>query len=94
MLIIKLIIICQEVSTKINTPQEHTSGKDFTSKWIIISSNRYGANNLQFGLYYDKVFKKEYLPTRIRYNQFFFYAGLIYFVYTLHTRNWMFVSEE
>ena len=54
----------------------------------------YGANNLQFTIYYDKVFRKEYLPSRIRYNQFFFYAAAIWFVYTLHQRNWMFTSED
>ena len=48
--------------------------------------NRYGATNLQFGIYYDKVFKKEYLPSRIRYSQFFFYSAALYFFYTLHTR--------
>ena len=44
----------------------------------------YGANNLQFTIYYDKVFRKEYLPSRIRYNQFFFYSIFIYFLYNLH----------
>ena len=37
----------------------------------------YASQNLNFSLYYDKLYKKEYLPSRIRYNQFFFYAGLI-----------------
>ena len=36
----------------------------------------YMHNNLNFGIYYDKIYKKEYLPSRIRYNQFFFYAAL------------------
>ena len=34
-------------------------------------------NNGGFSIYYDKLYKKEYLPTRIRYNQFFFFASLI-----------------
>ena len=36
----------------------------------------YVAANAGFGIHYDKIFKKEYLPSRIRYSQFFFYAGL------------------
>ena len=37
----------------------------------------YAAANFNTGLYYDKIYKKEYLPSRIRYNAFFFYAALI-----------------
>ena len=32
-------------------------------------------NNGLPAVYYDKIYKKEYLPSRIRYNQFFFFAG-------------------
>ncbi len=53
---------------------------------MTIHTIRYGSTNLQFGLYYDKVFKKEYMPSRIRYNQFFFYAIFAYFIYTVHTK--------
>ena len=35
----------------------------------------YMLHNFNFGLYYDKIYKKEYLPSRIRYNQFFFFAA-------------------
>ena len=34
------------------------------------------------------------MPSRIRYNQFFFYAGFAYFIYTVHSRNWMLVDES
>ena len=47
---------------------------------------RYGAGNLNFGVYYDKVNRKEYLPSRVRYNQFFFYAIAVYFFATLHSK--------
>ena len=43
----------------------------------------YLGHNLGFGIHYDKIYKKEYLPSRVRYSQFFFYTGLItgcYFV--------------
>ena len=53
----------------------------------------YSANNLHVSIYYDKIFKKEYLPSRIRYSQFFFFSGLAYFLYTVHTCNWMFADE-
>ena len=43
--------------------------------------------NFNFGVYYEKIFKKEYLPTRIRYNQFFFYAGLIGGYFWLKSQN-------
>ena len=36
----------------------------------------YYAQNFNFAIYYDKLYKKEYLPSRIRYNQFFFFASL------------------
>ena len=36
----------------------------------------YAANNLNFGIYYDKIYTNAYLPNRIRYNQVFFYAIL------------------
>ena len=36
----------------------------------------YYTMNYNFSIYYDKMYKKEYLPSRIRYNQFFFYATL------------------
>jgi hypothetical protein len=32
-------------------------------------------------LYYNKKYTKEYLPSRIRYNQFFFWAGMAAFFY-------------
>ena len=54
----------------------------------------YGASNLQFGIYYDKVFRKEYLPSRIRYNQFFFFAFLGCFLFNLHSRHWSFTNEK
>ena len=31
--------------------------------------------NTNFGIHYNKIFKKEYLPSRIRYNQFFFWIA-------------------
>ena len=40
-------------------------------------------NNIGFRIHYDKIFKPEYLPSRIRYNSFFFYAGLGMFLYWL-----------
>ena len=36
----------------------------------------YAANNLNFSIYYDKIYTNAYLPNRIRYNQFFFYSLL------------------
>ena len=36
----------------------------------------YYGRHLNFSIYYDKIYKKEYLPSRIRYNQFFFYTAL------------------
>ena len=51
-----------------------------------VEYSRYGANNLNVTVYYDKVFKKEYLPSRIRYNQFFFYSLAFYFLYTVHNK--------
>ena len=36
----------------------------------------YTLNNLNFGIYYDKIYTNAYLPNRIRYNQFFFYSLL------------------
>mgnify|MGYP006130177303 CR=1 FL=1 len=36
----------------------------------------YLSSNIGFGIHYDKIYKKEYLPSRIRYSQFFFYTGL------------------
>ena len=44
---------------------------------------QYAVHNLNFGIYYDKLYKKEYLPSRIRYNQFFFYAALGFSAYYL-----------
>ena len=38
---------------------------------------QYSGMNFSFSLYYDKLYKKEYLPSRIRYNQFFFWAAFI-----------------
>jgi len=46
------------------------------------------------GVYYDKVFKKEYLPSRIRYNQFFFYAFLLSSCYYLSRKHWGMVDEK
>ncbi len=40
------------------------------------------------------MFRKEYLPSRIRYNQALFYGVGIWFLWTLHQRNWMFTSED
>eukprot|EP00347_Sterkiella_histriomuscorum_P014692 403359914 len=54
----------------------------------------YACNNFGFSIYYDKVHKKEYLPSRVRYNQFFFYSVLFYFVFKqAHTR-WQLVDER
>ena len=47
---------------------------------------RYGASNIGFSIYYDKVFKKEYMPSRIRYNQFFFYSVLGYCLYNFYNK--------
>lgn len=52
---------------------------------LLICLYRYSACNLQFTVYYDKVFKKEYLPSRIRYNQFFFYLALGYWIYHMNS---------
>ena len=43
----------------------------------------YAGQNIGFGIHYDKIYKKEYLPSRIRYNQFFFYAGFFGMSYYL-----------
>ena len=43
----------------------------------------YASVNFGFSIYYDKIYKKEYLPSRIRYSQFFFYTLLFGGVYTL-----------
>ena len=34
--------------------------------------------NMGTPIYFDKVHKKEFLPTRIRYSQFFFYSLAFY----------------
>ena len=80
------MIICQ-VSPRTRRQPSSTSEDVSTSKPHPNNSRlaRYGATNLQFGIYYDKIFKKEYLPSRIRYNQFFFYGITLWFFYTLHT---------
>ena len=36
----------------------------------------YYTHNFNFSIYYDKLYRKEYLPSRISYNQFFFYSAL------------------
>ena len=38
---------------------------------------QYAEQNLVPTIYYDKLYRKEYLPTRVRYSQFFFFAGFI-----------------
>ena len=38
-------------------------------------------NNFGFRIHYDKIFKPEYLPSRIRYNAFFFWAILGAFMF-------------
>ena len=47
---------------------------------------RYGANNFSFSFYYDKIYKKEYLPSRIRYSQFFFYSFIAYYAYNFRSK--------
>ena len=47
----------------------------------------YVAANAGFGIHYDKIFKKEYLPSRVRYNQFFFYTGLFTIGYYVFSKN-------
>lgn len=47
----------------------------------------YVAVNAGFGIHYDKRFKKEYLPSRVRYNQFFFYTGLFTMGYYMLSKN-------
>jgi len=45
---------------------------------------RYAMSNMFPHIHYEKLFKKEYLPSRIRYSQFVFYvalAGLFYIDY-------------
>jgi hypothetical protein len=66
-------------------PLNRTSEEEFFSKKLKIpltlSLNmicRYMPNNIGFSIYYDKVHKKEYLPSRVRYNQFFFYAAAFF----------------
>ena len=46
----------------------------------------YMTANFNFGLYYDKIYKKEYLPSRIRYNQFFFYTFLVGGIYMFSSK--------
>ena len=53
------------------------------NKLFISRFLEYTGNTINFGIYYNKIYKKEYLPTRIRYNQVFFYAGLISLSYCL-----------
>ena len=36
----------------------------------------YAINNFGFRLQYNRLFKTEYLPARVKYNQFFFFAIL------------------
>ena len=36
---------------------------------------QYSTMNFNFAVHYDKLYKKEYLPSRIRYSQFFFYSA-------------------
>ena len=48
----------------------------------------YGANNAFPALYYDKVFRKEYQPSRIRYNQFFFFAVFFGFLIVWPRCSW------
>ena len=57
----------------------------------------YRPHNIGFALYYDKIYKKEYLPSRIRYNQFFFYTGLFtayYFFLSTKNGGSMFCPQE
>ena len=46
----------------------------------------YAQQNCNFGIHYDKIYRKEYLPSRIRYNQFFFYVGLAGIFAYLYTK--------
>ena len=41
----------------------------------------YGNLNFGFRIHYNKLFKPEYLPARVRYNQFFFYSILVLGLY-------------
>ena len=47
----------------------------------------YVAANAGFGIHYDKIYKKEYLPSRVRYSQFFFYTGFITLSYFVLSKN-------
>ena len=56
----------------------------------------YMSTNFFFSIYYDKLYRKEYLPSRIRYNQFFFYGGLLVLgsVYLSNKNNGMLCPTE
>ena len=43
----------------------------------------YGNLNFGFRIHYNKLFKPEYLPARVRYNQFFFYSILVFGLYQI-----------
>ena len=38
---------------------------------------QYAEQNMLPTIYYDKLYRKEYLPTRVRYNQALFFAGFL-----------------
>ncbi len=46
----------------------------------------YMSCNFNFSLQYDKLYKKEYLPSRIRYNQFFFWTFFAAASYTCFSK--------
>ena len=48
---------------------------------------KYMEVNLFPSIYYDKIYTKAYLPSRIRYNQFFFYSCLAFFGYGLLSKS-------
>ena len=57
----------------------------------------YAGSNFGFGIHYDKIYKKEYLPSRIRYSQFYFYSaffGLSYFLLSKKNGGGMFAPQE
>ena len=53
----------------------------------------YYSKNFLPTVYHDKIYRKEMLPSRVRYNAFFFYAGLVGAAYFFSMRK-MSVSGE
>mmetsp|Transcript_4817 Transcript_4817/g.8264 ORF Transcript_4817/g.8264 Transcript_4817/m.8264 type:complete len:97 (-) Transcript_4817:149-439(-) len=49
--------------------------------------NMYSSANFGFTAYYQKIYKKEYLPTRVRYNQFFYYLLAMPIFYLIFSKS-------